>query len=458
MPLLVQSQVLIAFPLMHLRFVHVPLDFLELVEMRQGVVAESFRNNLAAQQLVQSFAKILRQARDAVLQTLFVGHDVDVAVDRSRQRQLVLDAVQAGLQHDGQSQVWIRGRIRVAHFDAGAEAAGSRNADHRAAVACRPGDVARRLVTRHQTLVAVDGRIGDGGHRAGMAQKAGHVVTRRRAESQLIVLVVEGVLSAAEQRLMAVHAGAVDSEQRLRHEGRVQAVLAGDRLDDELERLDLIGRFDSVRVFEVDLMLAWSDLVMGGLDLEVHLLERQHDFAAAVLAEVHRRQIEITALVVELGRRLALLVRLEQEEFGLRTYVHRSEAHFLGFLEHALQNAAGIAGERRAVRHVDVADQAGDAILRNPREYDPSAEVGIKIHIGFLDTDITFDRGAVEHHFIVESFLKLADRNLDVFDRAQQIRELETDESDVLFLGDAHDIFFVVTHRIYSSHHKIGYG
>jgi hypothetical protein len=65
---------------------------------------------------------------------------------------------------------------------------------------------------------------------------------------------------------VGVHARAVDAEDRLGHERRVQAVQLGDRLERELEGDRVVGRAQAVGVLEVDLVLAGRDLVMGGLD------------------------------------------------------------------------------------------------------------------------------------------------------------------------------------------------
>ena len=76
-------------------------------------------------------------------------------------------------------------------------------------------------------------------------------------------------------------------------------------LHHEAERADVVGGDQRVVVAEIDLVLAGRDLVVRGLDVKAHLLERQDDLAADVLAEIDRRQIEVAARVVRLGRRLA---------------------------------------------------------------------------------------------------------------------------------------------------------
>ena len=144
-----------------------------------------------------------------------------------------------------------------------------------------------------------------------------------RLSSHSRLLVVERVPAVREQRLVRVHAAAVDAEDRLGHERRVQAVSVRHVLHDEAERADVVRGDQRVVVAEVDFVLARRHLVMRRLDVKSHLLERQHDLAADVLAEIDRRQIEVAAGVVRLGRRLAVRTALEQEELGLGPGVHR---------------------------------------------------------------------------------------------------------------------------------------
>ena len=100
---------------------------------------------------------------------------------------------------------------------------------------------------------------------------------------------------------MRVHAAAVLPEDRLRHERRRQPEPLRDVLHHEPERRDVVGRRERVGVAEVDLVLAVRHLVVRRLHLESHLLEVVHDRAPRILAEVHRREIEVRADVVRLA-------------------------------------------------------------------------------------------------------------------------------------------------------------
>ena len=102
---------------------------------------------------------------------------------------------------------------------------------------------------------------------------------------------------------MDVHPGAVLAEQRLRHEGRVPAVLHRVLLDDDAVGHAVVGHLERVLVAHVDLVLGGADLVVRVLDVDPELLEREDRLAADVGAGVERRQVEVAALVEHLGDR-----------------------------------------------------------------------------------------------------------------------------------------------------------
>ena len=93
-------------------------------------------------------------------------------------------------------------------------------------------------------------------------------------------------LSTNPETHVDMHARAVDPFDRLRHERRVQPVLLGGRLQHRLERRRPVGGDDGIAVFEVDLMLAGSDLVVAGLDIDSHVPERLHHVLADGVGKV----------------------------------------------------------------------------------------------------------------------------------------------------------------------------
>ena len=108
---------------------------------------------------------------------------------------------------------------------------------------------------------------------------------------------------------MDVHPGAVLAEQRLRHEGRVPAVLHRVLLDHDPVGHAVVGHRERVLVAHVDLVLGGADLVVGVLDVDAELLEREDRLAAHVGAGVERGQVEVAALVEDLGHAALRLAR-----------------------------------------------------------------------------------------------------------------------------------------------------
>jgi hypothetical protein len=97
---------------------------------------------------------------------------VDVLVQRIARIDLVLDAVDHRHQHRREGQVRIAARVGAAELDPLGLGAGAvhRDAAGRRAVALRVGQVDRRLVARHQPLVAVGGRVAERQDRRGVLQ------------------------------------------------------------------------------------------------------------------------------------------------------------------------------------------------------------------------------------------------------------------------------------------------
>ena len=105
-----------------------------------------------------------------------------------------------------------------------------------------------------------------------------------------------------------MHAGAVDAEDRFRHEGGMQVVFCGDRLDNPLEGDGVVGGSQGIGILEVDLVLTFGDLVVRGLDLETHLLEGLDDLATAVIGLIFRIEREIAGDIVGNGGRQPVFI------------------------------------------------------------------------------------------------------------------------------------------------------
>ena len=186
-----------------------------------------------------------------------------------RRLDLVLDAVEAGEQQRGEREVRVGRRVGAAELDAlGLRVrAGDRDAHAGRAVALAVDQADRRLEARHQAVVGVHRRVGEGQQRRGVLEQAADVVARDVREAAVPGLVEEQRLAVVPDRLVAVHARAVVAEDRLRHEGRGLAVAPGDVLDDVLELHHVVGAAEQLVEAPVDLGLAGgADLVVGALD------------------------------------------------------------------------------------------------------------------------------------------------------------------------------------------------
>ena len=133
-------------------------------------------------------------------------HLEDVLVHGLARVELVLDAVEARREHDGEREVRVARRVRHPHLATRPHAAPRRDAHHRRAVALGPRDVHGRFVAGHEPLVRVHERVRDGGDRARVLQDAADVVHREAGELVLRLRVEERVLhgraGARDERLV----------------------------------------------------------------------------------------------------------------------------------------------------------------------------------------------------------------------------------------------------------------
>ncbi|KYC61210.1 hypothetical protein B4100_3310 [Heyndrickxia coagulans] len=287
-----------------------------------------------------------------------------------------------------------------------------------------------------------------------MLHNAGNELVCRIAQLQFcIVRVIECIFFSFKKRKIGVHPGTVHAKQRFRHKRRMQAMFACNRLDHQFKGLDIVACPDCIRIFKINFVLAGCNFMVGRFNFKAHFLEFQYDVAPAVFAKVRRRQVKIAAVVVQLQCRFIFFIQLEEEEFRFRPKIKTREAKFFHFFQYPFQIIPRITFKRGAVRIINIANQTGDfPFLSGPRENDPCIIVRIQIHIRFFNPDKPFNRRAVEHDFIVERFFKLAERDFHVFNRPQNIRELQADEFHILFFGIFQNIFTCkLRHEQYSS-------
>ena len=222
----------------------------------------------------------------------------------------------------------------------------------------------------------------------------------------------------------------------------MQTVFLRQRLDSQLEGHDVVGSGQGICVLEIDLMLSGGNLMMAGLNFEAHLFQCHADFAAGAFPVIQGTEIEIACLVGGCGGWPSVLIRLEQEEFTFRSDV-KAVSQVGGFFHQTLQRSPGISGEGRAVRVVHVADQAGDfPLLRAPGQNGERVQIRPQILIGFVDADKSLDGTSVNHDLVVDRFFYLTGGNGHVFQLAENVGELHTDEFHIVLFHHFNDIFF----------------
>ena len=372
------------------------------------------------------------------------GHGVDVLRDLRRRRQAPLNAVQTGGQTRGEHQVRIAGGVRAPQLHPGALAPGSGDADEGRAVRGGPGQIAGGLVAGHQPLVGVHQGIRQGTEALGVFQQTCDELIGQGGELTGGVFIKEHVLSVLEQGHVDVHAVAGGAVDGLGHERGVKAVLLRQSLHRQLEGHDDVGGVEGIGVLEVDFVLAGGHLVMAGLHLNAHVLQRQADLPAGALAVVQRAQVEVAGLIGGLGGGIAVVIGLEQEELRLRAHI-KYVSHPLCPGQSPLQHAPGVAHEGRAVGVVDLADQTGHlAVLRAPGQHREGVQVRPEVLVGFLNADKALNGAAVHHDLVVHGPLNLGGGDRYVFQLTENIGELHTDELNVLFFHQPDDIFLGV--------------
>ena len=162
-----------------------------------------------------------------------------------------------------EAQVRVGDRIREAGLDtAGLVGRDVRHADRGRTVLRRVGHLDRRFVERHEALVRVGARIGDGVQRLGVLDDAADVEQRGFRQAGVAVA-SEQVLAVLPDRLVHVHARTVVANDRLRHEGGGLAVLVRNVVHDVLEDLGPVGALDQ-RIEDGRFRTGWPSPLRGG--------------------------------------------------------------------------------------------------------------------------------------------------------------------------------------------------
>ena len=225
------------------------------------------------------------------------------------------------MQHRREAEVGVAGGVGAAQLGPGRPLLAGvveRHPDQRRAVAARPGEVGRRLVAGDQPLVGVDPLREQRRDLARVLELAGDERLRRSAR---------GSTGRRRRRRRCSPSFASDwwtcmPEPFSPFSGfgmkvACQPYFMRVLLDRDPVGHAVVGHRQRVLVAHVDLVLGGADLVVGVLDVDAHLLEREHGVAADVGAGVERRQVEVAALVEDLGDAALGLGVAEVEELEL---------------------------------------------------------------------------------------------------------------------------------------------
>jgi hypothetical protein len=242
----------------------------------------------------------------------------------------------------------------------------------------------------------------------------------------------EGVVVAAEQRLVHVHAAAVHAVQRLGHEGGVHAVVSGHFFDDQPAGHDAVGHDQRLVVVRVDLVLRGSDLVVRGLHGDVETVERADGLLAQVVAQIGRQHVEVAALVDHFGGG-AVTLEVEVLELGSDVELEPERA---GAVELTAQHPARVALEGPVIAAEHVAEHEGGLlVVLRPGQDLERVPVGHGHDVGLLDLGVAGDGRAVKGGARLDHAVELAVGDLDHLEVAEDVGEPQLNVLDLL-VGD----------------------
>ena len=227
--------------------------------------------------------------------------------------------------------------------------------------------------------------------------------------------------------------------KRLRGKIRAEPVSVGHRFDDALKSQRVIRRRQRIGKAEIDLILTGTFLMMGAFRPDPHLLERQADFAADVLAAVLRRDIHIPGFVAGDARGLSGFVQIEKIKFLLRAK-GKGKPHLLRLFNGLLQKTARIRGKGRSVRMGDRSKHLHDTpVLRTPRKRHKRIRFGMQKKIAVHFVPEAGNRGSVKGNAVGKGARQLVrhDRNILLF--SENVAEGKTDKFHVLLLDILQD-------------------
>ena len=397
---------------------------------------------------------------------------------------LVLDAVETGHQHRRESEIRIGRRIGEADFDTASLGTGHvRNAQRSRTVASRIGKLHGCFVARHQTLVGVGSRVGEGVQSASVLDDAADVVQSQFGKTGVAVACKE-VLILLPDGLVHVHAGTIVTEHGLGHEGGGLTVGSCHVPDRVLHDLQPVGALHERGKACTDFALTGgAHFVMMNFAGNALLFEQRHHFGADVGERVNRRNREIAALERSAMAEVAAFVL---DLAGPRTFFGENlEEGVLGFVgeRHAVKNEEfrfgteesfvtdaralevvfGTAGKRAGIARIalagirlkNVASQ-NESVLFTERIHASRFGIGHQNHVARFNAFPPGHRRAVKGLPVFESvFGKLMGRHGHVLFFAAGVGQTIVNELDIVIFnhlqnvcGRGHDWFLLDSEKV----------
>ncbi len=302
-----------------------------------------------------------------------------------------------------------------------------------------------------------------------MLEQAADVVAGRLADLAVALLVPEQVRLALPEALVAVHARAVVTENRLGHEGHDLPMLARDVADDVLVIHEAVCQLGQRAEPHVDLGLTGrTDLVMMDLDRHADLFQGQDLLGAQILELVGRRAGEVTFLVPQLVAQVGALLTsripdaldgvnevmrslgrlvvahiIKNVELGLRTPVADiRDAGALQVVLGLLGDVPGVAGvplPRHGIPHAT--DHAQRGYLED-RVDESCLRIREEQHVAFLDLLITPDARPIEPESISEHIIRDFSRwEREMLPDPGKIDEPKVDDLDIGIFREFFHVF-----------------
>ena len=262
------------------------------------IVAENAAAGKEITILVEVFESLTQfGANRRDLGVFFRRQVVQILVGGFARMNLVLDAVKTGHQHRREGEIRIGRRIREADFDAASLGTGHvRNAQRSRTVASRVGKLHGSFKARHQTLVGVGGRVGEGVQGSSVLDDAADVIEGYFGKTGVTVAGKE-VLILLPDGLVHVHTGTVVTEHGLGHEGSGLAIGGCHVPDRVLHDLQPVGALHKRGKTRADFTLTGSThFVVVHFTGNPLLFKQRHHFGANVGERINRRNREVTAL------------------------------------------------------------------------------------------------------------------------------------------------------------------